>query len=138
MKRKVLIVDDDEEMCEEMNDILADEGYTVTTAFDGLRGIWLIEANEYDVILLDIKMPGIGGYDILKRVKEKKPWVQVIVLTGRPLVKRLAEGEEEEIFEEDKKNHLLKLANCVINKPFDVAKVIAKVDELTRERCFKL
>jgi len=64
MKKKILIVDDDEEFCEEMSEILADEGYYVEQLFKGVKVIKLLKENKYDLVFLDMKMPGISGFEI--------------------------------------------------------------------------
>ncbi len=69
MAKKILIIDDDKELCEEMAEILKGEGYDVSTAFDGLAGKKLIEENHYNLLLLDVKLPDINGLDILKSMR---------------------------------------------------------------------
>lgn len=132
MAKKVLIIDDDEDMCEEMAEILKDRGYYVSMAFDGLEGKRLIEKYDYDILLLDLKIPGLNGFDILKSMKERKTKLKVLILTGRPLIKKL--GQREENNGEDKQENILKLADGVINKPFDVETVLGKVKELIGEK----
>jgi len=129
--KKVLIVDDDEEMCEELASILCDAGYTVSTAYNGLAGSKLALNEDYGVILLDMKMPGMEGYDVLKRVKKAKPQTKVVVLTGRHIARK--SRMEEGLFitdDDERKTNILKLADCVMNKPFDAEKVLMKVTEL--------
>jgi DNA-binding response OmpR family regulator len=127
------MVDDDEEMCEELSEILGDEGYSVRTAFDGLTGSMLVDEDDYDVILLDMKMPGLEGYDVLRKIKTLKPATRVIVLTGRPM-SRKSRIEEGVLIsdDDDTKAEILRLADCVMNKPFDVEKVIGKIAEFAR------
>ena len=127
--KKILIIDDDQELCEEMVEILQDEGYSVNTAFDGLEGKKLIGKYDYDILILDLKLPGINGLDIFKSVKDKHARLKVLILSGRPLIKQWFKEETGVI--EDKEQDLLKLADGFINKPFDVKAVLAKVKELT-------
>jgi len=134
MTKTVLIVDDDEDMCEELSEILRDEGYSVVVAFDGLSGSKMIAAHDYDVILLDMKMPGLEGYEVLKRIRKTKPATKVIVLTGRPMArKEVMQGGALIFDDDDRRSGVLRLADCVMNKPFDVAGVIEKVNELTNK-----
>ena len=113
---------------EEITEILQDEGYFVNTAFDGLEGKKLIEKYDYDILILDLKLPGINGFDIFKSVKDKHAKLKVLILTGRPLIKQWSREETGVI--EDKEEDLLKLTDGFINKPFDVKAVLAKVKEL--------
>ncbi len=127
-KAKILIIDDDEEICEEMSGILEDEGYLVDKVFDGLKGSEIVQKDDYDLLLLDLKIPGLSGFDILKSVKEKALKTRVLVVTGRPmreLMRNMATKEEGEREEE-----ILKLADGYINKPFDVEVLLDIIREL--------
>ena len=126
MKKKILMLDDDEELCEETAEILIDEGYRVTTAFDGLTGKRLVEKYDYDILILDVKMPGLSGLDILKSIKGQNKKLKVIILTGRPLSKNL----QEERSYEDKEEDILRLADGIISKPFDIEILLSKIKEL--------
>lgn len=128
MQKKFLIIDDDVEMCEEICEILHDEeGYGLDTANDGLNGVELIRKNNYDLLLLDLKVSGINGVDILRKVKSQKPGLKVIVLTGRPFKKDIA-GNTQDM---DEESYILKNADSVLNKPYDIDKLLDKLKELT-------
>lgn len=125
MTNKILIIDDDQEMCEEMAEILKDEGYKVSMAFDGLEGKKLLEKYDYHMLLLDVKLPDINGLDILKSVREKNLELKVLIISGDPLIKKLLKNngpyENKEI---------LKLADGVITKPFNIEIVIGQIRKL--------
>ncbi len=123
------MIDDDEELCEEITEILTNEGYRVTTAFDGLSGNRLIQKYDYDIVILDIKMPGLSGLDILEGIKGQNKGLKVIVLTGRPLSKNLIEEQSYN----DKEESLLGLADGIIGKPFDIEVLLGKIKELTNK-----
>ncbi len=126
MNKKVLIIDDDEEMCAELKEILTDEGYYVYMALDGNRGKELMEKEEFQVVILDLKLPGLNGYEVLQIVKSKAQGPRVIVLSGRPLgehnlfVRNNAEKEEERV---------LQLADAILNKPVHLPVLIEKIQE---------
>lgn len=128
MKKKILMIDDDEDLCEEMAEILKDEGYNVDVAFDGVQGKKLIDTIKYSLYLLDIKMPGISGLDILKYLKEKKIHAKVIVISGNSIISKLLKKEENRA--ENGEKDILKLADAVISKPFDVDAVLRKIETL--------
>lgn len=82
-KMKLLIVDDEQALCK----VLADRlnvlyGITPDACHNGTEALKLVEANEYDVVVLDIEMPGMDGMETLKRIKELKPRTQVVMFTG--------------------------------------------------------
>ncbi len=128
MKKTILVIDDDEEICEEVSEILKDEGYEVTSSFDGLEGDRLAGSNHFDLILLDLKMSGMTGLDILRHLKEKKEDAKVIVITGSLAVDRML--KQKKVLLEDKDSQILKQADSVITKPFDIEAVLVKIKEL--------
>jgi|SRR3989339_522431 len=126
MAKKILMIDDDQELCEEVSEILRDEGYEVKTASDGIKGKKLIQNNRCDLVMLDLKMPKLTGFELLEYIKCVKPDLKIIVLTGSPLKNILGQKEQEDKNE----SQILKLANVVLNKPFDISVVLGKVKEL--------
>lgn len=125
---RILILDDDEEMCEELRDILKNEKHSVDICNSGRAGISFIEKGGYNIILLDLKMPDMSGYEVLNFIKNKGLPVKVLVLTGSSFSLEVPQGEL--IFNPGIKEKLLSLADGVINKPFDVASLLDKIKEL--------
>jgi CheY-like chemotaxis protein len=78
----ILIVDDDDAFRMMLNDTLWHEGYIVTAAPDGEMAIELVQKEHYDLVLLDIMMPTIPGFEVLKFIKQHVPSLDVIMLTG--------------------------------------------------------
>lgn len=81
-KTKVLVIDDEKKLCDLFEKILTNEGYTVYIALDGEKGLNDAKEKKPDVILLDIKMPKLGGIEVLKRIRETDKEVVVIMITG--------------------------------------------------------
>lgn len=109
MTKRILIIDDDAELCEELSQILQDQGYVADFAYDGKSGEQMIGPNWYDAVILDFKLPGENGGEVLKRIKAKMPNLPVFMISGRPqLEKYLAEEK------------LMGLVVMVMTKPFDV------------------
>ena len=126
---KILIIDDDEEMCEEIAEFLIDAGYDVSMVFNGKKGEKLIEKYDYNILLLDLKIPGLSGLDILKNIKEKNKKLKILILTGRPLLKKLLKENGDD--EDNEEDTLLNLADGIINKPFNAITLLNKIKELT-------
>ena len=82
MNGRILIVDDEEIVIRSCLRILARIGYEVDTSNDGLDALGKIHEKNYDVLILDIKMPKMDGMELLQRVKEAKPDIDVIMITG--------------------------------------------------------
>jgi CheY-like chemotaxis protein len=131
MKKMILITDDDAEMRDEISAILKDEGYEVRTAGDGRAALNLIKKHKFDLLLLDIKMPVMTGFEVLKELNVKKISIKTIVLTGSILASSLPDEKDMSNVEKTK---ILKLADTVMNKPFDVVKLLEKIKRYTSEK----
>jgi len=79
---KILVVDDEKMIREGSRDVLAPDGFEVTLAENGEQGLKMIEKAHFDVILLDLMMPGLSGFDVLSHVKALHPDTSIIVITG--------------------------------------------------------
>jgi DNA-binding NtrC family response regulator len=89
---KILVIDDSPEIVSLFSEYFRGEGYEVDTAEDGAKGIASIEGNFYDLILTDLKMPGIDGMEVLKYITEHSPDSICILLTGYGTVKSAVEA----------------------------------------------
>jgi DNA-binding response OmpR family regulator len=128
MPTKILIVDDDKELCEEITEILVDEGFNVETTHTGTEGLERMQRVKYDVLLLDLKLPGFNGFQVLKAARQMPVSPRIIVLTGRPLA---ADLPDELKTHQDTDEETLKLADAVFNKPFDIEILLGKITELS-------
>ncbi|MFC1747964.1 response regulator [Pseudomonadota bacterium] len=79
---RVLLVDDDIELCEMLNEYLCGEGFEVTVTYDGESGVEQAITNHYDVILLDVMLPKLNGFDALRAIRLKSE-TPVLMLTAR-------------------------------------------------------
>lgn len=102
-KIKVLLVDDEISFTTSMERVLSRRGFDVKVASDGLTALHLIAGEQFDVILLDIKMPGMDGIQVLKEIRRFCPDINVILLTGHYF-----SSEEETTLKEGAYAYLLK------------------------------
>lgn len=79
---QLLIVDDDEKFLSTISERLGLSDFDVTTASDGKQAIKAAKGGEFDVVLLDLKMPGLDGTEVLKKLKKNHKFLEVIILTG--------------------------------------------------------
>jgi|SRR5271157_4211760 len=79
---KLLLVDDEIPFTTNLLKLLSRRGYEVTAVNDGERALRIVQEQEFDVVILDQKMPGLDGITALKELKKKKPDLEVIILTG--------------------------------------------------------
>lgn len=79
---RILVIDDERSIRNTLKDILELEKYKVEVAEDGFKALELIKATDYDVILCDIKMPGMDGIEVLQKIEELKPDTPVVMISG--------------------------------------------------------
>lgn len=80
--RKVLVVDDDPVVGKSFDRVLSNKGYAVVTASDGAEALRKLAAEEYDAVFADIRMPGMDGIAVAKHIKERQPWLPVVIVSG--------------------------------------------------------
>ena len=114
---KILIVDDEKPICDLIDLNLSGAGYWCTSVQDGAEALSMIEEEKYDLILLDVMLPGVDGYDIMEYIRPMG--IPVIFITARYEVKDRVRG--------------LKLgADDYLVKPFDVVELVARVEAVLR------
>jgi CheY-like chemotaxis protein len=79
---RVLVVDDDPVVAKSFDRVLSGKGYAVITASSGQEALNKLEAEDYDVVFTDIKMPGMSGLEMAEQVKQRRPWLPVVIVTG--------------------------------------------------------
>jgi len=99
MKIKVLLVDDEKEFIETLAERLAVRDFIVQTAFGGDEALSKIQEEDFDVVVLDVLMPGKNGIETLREIKSLKPLVNVIMLTGHATVETAIDGMKAGAFD---------------------------------------
>jgi DNA-binding response OmpR family regulator len=115
---RVLIVDDDVELCRLLGERLSSEGFALETVHDGPRGLERVLSQEHALVILDLMLPGMGGLEVLRRVRSQSP-VPVLILTAR--------GEDVD--------RILGLeigADDYLPKPFNPRELIARIRAILR------
>jgi len=81
-KTNILVVDDEKDICRALNIILSKEGYSVTEAYNGEQAVELLQKQSYDIIMTDIKMDKMDGFEVLKQARTLNPGSSVIMMTA--------------------------------------------------------
>ncbi|WP_339473519.1 heavy metal response regulator transcription factor [Pseudomonas sp. RL_5y_Pfl2_69] len=115
---RVLIVEDEEKTADYLHRGLTEQGYTVDVARDGIEGLHLAMENDYAVIVLDVMLPGLDGFGVLRALRGRKQ-TPVIMLTARERV-------------EDRIRGLREGADDYLGKPFSFLELVARLQALTR------
>jgi DNA-binding NtrC family response regulator len=89
---RVLIVDDEEELVSALVERLNLRGFQARGVTTGMAALEYLQDESCDVVLLDVKMPGLGGLEVIRRIKDMKPRLQVVLLTGHGSVETVEEG----------------------------------------------
>ena len=128
MKSNILVVDDEQSLRESLQEILHLAGYEVNAVGTGEQAVECIKNNDYDLILLDLKMPGMDGLDVLKETTQASPETRVILLTAHgsleSAIEALRHGAHDYILKPSTSNNILS----------SVARGLAKRAEKQRKR----
>ncbi len=121
MDAKVLLVDDEEEFCDLLSERLGNRGMKVDTVNSGEDAVSKVDNESFDAIIVDLSMPGIDGLETLRRIKEKRPDLEIIMLTGHATVQNSIEA--------------MKLgAEDLLEKPVDLKALMEKIKEAKHKR----
>ena len=118
----ILVVDDEPNLCVAVSRILEKGGYSVTTTTDGQTALQLVQEIKPDVVLLDLMMPGLGGRDVSRRIRESGSDTRIIYFTAKAdagdpsMLKKLQEG-----------------ADAVLIKPATSRQILSKVDSVLKD-----
>jgi two-component system nitrogen regulation response regulator GlnG len=118
---RILVADDEESMRWVLSKALKKKGFTVDLARDGEEALRLIQANAYDLAVLDIKMPGLSGLELLDRVREQKGDLLVVIMTAEASMKNAVEAMKRGAYD-------------YITKPFDLDVIDAIIEKVNRAR----
>jgi DNA-binding NtrC family response regulator len=116
-KLKVLIVDDNERFCNNMVDILELKGYDIQGVYDGFQALEAAKKQKFNIVLMDIKMPGISGLETIKMLKDIFPDINIVMITA------FADGAA---YKDD-----LRIANLkIMQKPIDIDKLCGMLESM--------
>jgi DNA-binding response OmpR family regulator len=118
---RILLAEDERKVAEHVRAGLIAEGYAVDLAADGEEAQWLAEQNPYDVLVMDVMMPGRDGFTVVRQLRRKQVFTPVIFLTARDEV-------------EDRVRGLDAGADDYLVKPFSIAELLARLRALLRRQ----
>jgi len=119
-KSHILVVDDEEALRTVLGSELTSSGYEVSTASDGDEAISVIQNKKFDLVLLDIKMPHVDGFEVLKFIKKNFPKLKVIMLTGFADLKNAIESKKSG-------------AEDFVSKPYDLVDLLTTIERVLSE-----
>ncbi len=117
MSRRVLIIDDDRDHAESIVDILSMKGHQVEAAFSGEAGVKVFREEDFDLVFMDVKLPGMNGVETFFEFKKIRPDAKVMMMTGYSVEQLLSQAIENG-------------AMGVLRKPFAIADLLHVLDEV--------
>ncbi len=124
MAIKILVAEDEDITLENILDALQDEGYEVAGSTDGADALQRIEKGHFDLLITDIKMPGLGGIELLEKVKGTHPETEVIIITGFGSIGSAVEAMKRGALD-------------YITKPFDLDELTLRVGKIAEQRSLR-
>jgi heavy metal response regulator len=118
---RVLVIEDEKQLLKIIGERLKEEGYVADLVKDGMEGLHFAESVDYDCIILDIMLPTIDGFSILRKLRARKINTPILILTAKDTIK-------------DKVNGLDSGADDYITKPFSFEELIARVRAMLRRK----
>ena len=118
---KILLIEDYAPLRESLQQGLRENGYAVDAAGDGEEGLWYASTGEYEVVVLDLRLPGMDGLEILRRLRAQKNKVHVLIVTAKDSVHDRVEGLDLG-------------ADDYLVKPFEFSELLARVRALVRRK----
>jgi heavy metal response regulator len=118
---RILVVEDEKKVASFLQKGLEEEYYAVDCAYDGEEALYMVEANDYDLMILDIMLPKIDGLEVLKGVRDKKVPLPVLMLTAKDSVEDVVKGLDAG-------------GDDYLTKPFAFAELLARVRALLRRK----
>ncbi|MDH3575828.1 MAG: response regulator [Desulfobacteraceae bacterium] len=129
----ILIVDDEKAVADVLKDFISDEGRSIDVCHDGLEGIDHIQNNLYDLIIVDLMMPKVGGLDVLKYAKKANPDVLVIIITGYASLETAIMAVKEGAYDYIRKPCKLEEIRIAVNNATDKIKLFRENRGLLKE-----
>ena len=83
---RILLVDDNAVVRDMLVDLVGSLGYSADAAGGGAEALALFDQGRYDVVLTDLLMPGMSGWEVLAALRQREPWIPVIIITGTPVI----------------------------------------------------
>ncbi len=119
-KNSILVVDDEDALRSVLSSELVNEGYEVRTAADGDEAIAELTKTPFDLVLLDIKMPRVNGFEVLKHIREGNNPTKVVMLTGFADLKNAIESKKLG-------------ADDFVSKPYDLVDLLTTIERVLNE-----
>jgi len=129
---RILVVDDDKSVAEILRDLLSTSGRTVDVCYDGLEALERIDANPYDLIIVDLVMPRVGGIEVLSYARKARPDTIVIIVTGYASLETAVAAIKEGAYDYINKPYRLEEMTIAVDNALDRIRLIRENRDLVK------
>lgn len=120
MSKRILVIDDEDIIIKSCVRSLTPEGYIVDTALSGREGLEIFKKNQYDLVIVDLKMPEMNGIEVMKQIQKIHPEQRIIIMTGYDTIEHVVES-------------ISSGATHYLEKPFTPITLLERVKEVIEE-----
>ncbi len=131
---RVIVIEDEKDLADAIARGLTRQAYTVDVAYDGLNGLELSEINSYDLLILDLNLPGLDGLEVCRRIRANDPRIGILMLTARAgqddRVSGLNLGADDYLVKPFHFPELIARVRSILRRSGEIRKVILRIDDL--------
>ena len=130
---RILVVDDEPKLCHLIEELLKLEGYRVDVSISNMEALQMIKENKYQMLITDLKMPGIDGLELIKKARELNPEIRTIMITGSETVETAVQSLKHEIDDDIKKPFSIVELKKVIKRTLYIHQVAMENEQLLKD-----
>ena len=130
---RILVVDDEPKLCHLIEELLKLEGYRVDVSISNMEALQMIKKNKYQMLITDLKMPGIDGLELIQKARELNPEIRTIIITGSETVETAVQSLKHEIDDDIKKPFSIVELKKVIKRTLYIHQVAMENEQLLKD-----
>jgi DNA-binding NtrC family response regulator len=130
---RILVVDDEPRLCHLIEELLKLEGYWVDVCFSNMEALRMIKKNKYQMLITDLKMPGIDGLELIQKARELNPEIRTIMITGSETVETAVQSLKHEIDDDIKKPFSIVELKKVVKRTLYIRQVVMENAQLLKD-----
>ena len=130
---RILVVDDEPKLCHLIEELLKLEGYRVDVSISNMEALQMIKENKYQMLITDLKMPGIDGLELIQKARELNPEIRTIIITGSETVETAVQSLKHEIDDDIKKPFSIVELKKVIKRTLYIHQVAMENEQLSKD-----
>ena len=130
---RILVVDDEPKLCHLIEELLKLEGYLVDVSLSNMEALQMIKENKYQMLITDLKMPGIDGLELIQKARELNPEIRTIMITGSETVETAVQSLKHEIDDDIKKPFSIVELKKVVKRTLYIHQVAMENEQLLKD-----